>query len=136
MSVNVRAVPDIKSEQLLAKLSHDKHSAWHESKEHIAVWNQQRSAIVAHFVEKIRRYSEIFLQTEGGNLFREAVERSRKRKTVLPILDINALCNFDGKPGLPLSYATVFDIFSQLADVHDGESMIHVEVRYTDYLDN
>jgi hypothetical protein len=135
-SVNVRVVSEEKSGQILTKISHDKCSTWHESKEHITVWNQQRLAVVTHYVKKVRYYTDLFLRTEGGILFREAVDKSRKRKTALPTLDIDTLRNFNGKPGLPWSYATVFDIFSQLTEVHGGDNLIHVEVCYTDYLDN
>jgi hypothetical protein len=104
---------------------------WSESSQYTTIWNEQRLAVVNHFVEKIRYYTDEFLQTEGGIRFKETVYKSRKRKTTLPVLDCDTLCNFEGAVGLQWSYTTVFDIFSLLDEVHDGENQIDVEVYHT-----
>jgi hypothetical protein len=118
----------------LAKLSHNKTAKWHELSQYTTIWNEQRLAVVNHFIEKIRYYTEEFLQTQGGIRFKEAVDKSRRRKTALPVLDGDTLCNFEGATGVSWSYTTVFDIFSLLDDIHEGENQIEVEVYHVNVL--
>jgi hypothetical protein len=104
---------------------------WSESAQYTTIWDDERLAVINHFIEKIRYYADEFLKTEGGMRFKEAVDKSRKRKSALPVLDGATLCNFEGAVGLSWSYSTVFDIFSLLDEVHDDDRVIDVAVYHT-----
>jgi len=66
------------------------------------------------YVVRVLRFCDAYLETEAGQQFAKAVTLARKRKSSIPILNIETLKSFKDRPGISWDLAEVFEFFEPL----------------------
>jgi hypothetical protein len=101
---------------LLKLLSNEFEVSWHETAEFDHIWREEYKTMVNFYVQKVKHYGNLYMNSPAGIALKATLDKSRKRHGALPSVNEQTILKYAGLAGLRWNISDVADFFEILAE--------------------
>ena len=110
--------PEERQRLLQVVATHAKSDKFQEE-EYLRAWDEAYTGVLDHYIERVRHYAKVWLDTEAGKHFKETFIAAKTKGRKLPSLEFEAFRSFENAKGMDWSLPQIADFFSVLQEYSD-----------------
>ena len=96
-----------------------------QDEEYVSAWDEAYTGVFNHYIERVRYYAKVWLDTRAGKHFKETLIAAKTKGKKLPSLEFEAFRSFGNAKGMDWSLPQIADFFSVLQEYSDTAQAEH-----------